>query len=64
VERALHSAGARDWSWDLLPANTSAVAIAQDLAFTPTRYLQRMVRGKDLRGTEETIYAIAGFELG
>ena len=64
MERALHTAGSRGWSWDLLPANTSAVAIAQDFAFTPTRHLQRMVRGRDLRGAEEMIYAIAGFELG
>lgn len=64
LERALQNASSFGWSWDLLPKNASAVAIAQDLGFTPKRHLLRMVRGKDLRGNEEAIYAIAGFELG
>jgi GNAT superfamily N-acetyltransferase len=64
IERALQAANCRGWSWDLLPRNANAVAIARDLAFTPTRHLQRMVRGKDLQAREEFIYAIAGFELG
>ena len=64
IERALQTAGSSGWSWDLLPQNTSAVAIARDLFFVPTRRLLRMVRGKDLRGKEDAIYAIAGFELG
>lgn len=63
IERALATAGHRDCSWDLFPANAAA-AIARDLAFTPTRHLQRMVRGKDLRADSDSIYAIAGFELG
>jgi GNAT superfamily N-acetyltransferase len=52
------------WSWDLLPRNREAVAVARDLDFTPQRRLVRMVRGKDLRGREDAVYAIAGFELG
>ena len=64
IERALQTAGSSGWSWDLLPNNANAVAIAQNLGFTPRRHLLRMVRGKDLRGKEDAIYAIAGFELG
>ena len=64
IERALPIAGNRDCSWDLFPTNADAVAIARDLAFRPTRRLQRMVRGKDLHANNESIYAIAGFELG
>jgi len=64
IERALPTAGNRDCSWDLFPANSSAAAMARDLAFTPTRRLQRMVRGKDLHANNDSIYAIAGFELG
>jgi N-acetylglutamate synthase-like GNAT family acetyltransferase len=64
LERALQTPSPGGWSWDLLPENANAVAIARDLAFIPRRHLLRMVRGKDLRGQEEAIYAIAGFELG
>ena len=64
IGRALQTAASSGWSWDLLPQNTSAVAIARDLSFVPTRRLLRMVRGKDLYGQEDAIYAIAGFELG
>ena len=64
VEQALNSGKDRGWSWDLLPRNSSAVAIARDLGFNPTRHLQRMVRGKGLQVQEALIYAIAGFELG
>jgi GNAT superfamily N-acetyltransferase len=64
IERALPIAGDRDCSWDLFPTNAAAAAIARDLAFTPTRRLQRMVRGKDLHADVDSIYAIAGFELG
>jgi GNAT superfamily N-acetyltransferase len=64
VARALQAEESQGWSWDLLPNNIDAAAIARDLAFTPTRHLQRMVRGKQLRAKEEMIYAIAGFELG
>jgi predicted GNAT family N-acyltransferase len=64
IERALPTAGCRDCSWDLFPSNAGAAAIARDLAFTPTRRLQRMVRGKDLHANSDSMYAIAGFELG
>ena len=64
TERALGIAVSDGWSWDLLPRNRNAVAIAQDLGFAPARHLQRMARGKDLPAHEDTIYAIAGFELG
>ena len=64
MAHALRAEGSHGWSWDLLPKNLDATAIARDLAFTPTRQLQRMVRGKELRAKEEMIYAIAGFELG
>lgn len=64
IERALPTAGSRDCSWDLFPANAGAAALARDLGFTPTRRLQRMVRGKDLHANYDSIYAIAGFELG
>lgn len=50
--------------WDLLPQNQTALALATELGFTPQRKLIRMVRGKDLRGREDWLYAIAGFELG
>jgi ribosomal protein S18 acetylase RimI-like enzyme len=51
-------------SWDLLSQNQDAVTIAKEFGFTPRRYLTRMVRGKDLRGREKSIYALAGFEFG
>jgi GNAT superfamily N-acetyltransferase len=52
------------WFWDLLPANRDAVAIAQDLGFTRVRTLTRMTWGRELRGKEESIFAIGGFEFG
>jgi predicted GNAT family N-acyltransferase len=52
------------WSWDLLPNNASAVALAREFGFTPRRHLLRMSRGKSLQGKEGSVYAIAGFELG
>jgi GNAT superfamily N-acetyltransferase len=51
-------------SWDLLSQNRNAIAIAQDLEFAPQRSLTRMVRGKDLRGEDDSVYALAGFEFG
>jgi GNAT superfamily N-acetyltransferase len=53
-----------NWSWDLLPANHKAVAVAAALGFTRQRHLTRMAMGRPLRGRDEFIYAIAGFELG
>ena len=64
AERALQTVPCRGWSWDLFPRNTNAVVIARELEFAPTRHLQRLVRGRDLLIREQSIYAIAGFELG
>jgi GNAT superfamily N-acetyltransferase len=64
VHRALQIPSAGGWSWDLLPANPEAVALARAFDFTPKRHLTRMVRGKQQRARAEAIYAIAGFELG
>jgi hypothetical protein len=52
------------WSWDLLPENQAAVALAGEWGFTRQRCLTRMVRGKPLHGRDDMVYAIAGFELG
>ena len=52
------------WSWDLFPHNGNAVAIASELGFTRQRVLTRMSRGQTLRGRDEMVYSIAGFELG
>jgi ribosomal protein S18 acetylase RimI-like enzyme len=52
------------WSWDLLPQNQDAVALASELGFTRQRVLTRMVRGAPLQSRNDMIYAIAGFELG
>jgi len=64
IHGAVQNSGGDGWSWDLLPENVDAIAIAQELSFAPKRHLLRMVRGKDLRTQDEAIYAIAGFELG
>jgi len=62
IEQSIGDTG--NWSWDLLPKNREAVAVARDLGFSPQRHLMRMVRGKDLHGNESAVYATAGFELG
>jgi GNAT superfamily N-acetyltransferase len=64
VEGGLKSASTSTWYWDLLPQNAKAVILARNLGFSPQRRLARMVRGNDLQGKEDAIYAIAGFELG
>jgi hypothetical protein len=64
ISSALNAFADRSWSWDLLPANKKAVELASELGFTRQRCLTRMVRGKPLRGHDEMIFAIAGFELG
>lgn len=64
MECALETRVGGGWSWDLLRENAQAVALAHTLGFTLKRHLTRMVRGKDQRGNEQAIYAIAGFELG
>jgi GNAT superfamily N-acetyltransferase len=63
IEEAVR-ASSSSWSWDLLPRNAEAVAIARDLGFTPQRHLVRMTRGRNLRANGNKIYATAGFELG
>jgi GNAT superfamily N-acetyltransferase len=52
------------WIWDLLPANSDAVALATDFGFRVERRLTRMYRGARLQDDESMIYAIAGFEFG
>ena len=64
VSYALQTPSSAGFSWDILTQNANAVTLARELNFAPKRHLLRMVRGKDLRGHEEHIYAIAGFELG
>jgi GNAT superfamily N-acetyltransferase len=64
VDLCVRTTAASNWFWDLLPENQNAVAIARELGFMPQRRLVRMVQGADLKGREEMIYAIAGFEFG
>ena len=64
MERALQKPSQGGWFWDVMVANKPAISLAQDLGFAPKRHLLRMVRGKDVRGKESAIYALAGFELG
>lgn len=63
-ESALQAGSSGGWYWDLMIENALAVTVAKDLGFAPKRHLLRMVRGNDLRGQEQSIYALAGFELG
>jgi GNAT superfamily N-acetyltransferase len=55
---------ASGWFWDLLPKNYDAVELASSLGFKPVRNLVRMSLGSYLRGQEQKIYALAGFEFG
>jgi RimJ/RimL family protein N-acetyltransferase len=64
MARALSIPSPGGFSWDVLPENNAAATLAHELGFVPKRRLLRMVRGKDLRGQERSIFAIAGFELG
>jgi GNAT superfamily N-acetyltransferase len=64
ARRAIHNCAGEASYWDVLPQNQLARGLATELGFTPQRKLVRMVRGRDLRGREDWIYAIAGFELG
>jgi GNAT superfamily N-acetyltransferase len=64
ARRAIAACAGQESYWDLLPQNRGAVIAAQELGFSVQRKLIRMVRGRDLRGHEYWIYAIAGFELG
>jgi GNAT superfamily N-acetyltransferase len=64
IERSLLAAERGGWVWDLFPKNSSANGLATDLGFAPHRHLTRMVRGKEMRGQEDLVFALAGFELG
>jgi GNAT superfamily N-acetyltransferase len=64
ARRSVEALSGEESYWDLLPQNQSALTTATELGFQPQRKLIRMVRGRDLRGREDWIYAIAGFELG
>ncbi len=64
IQHALHSPSSGGWYWDLAVENSNAISLARDLGFTPKRQLTRMVRGKNLRGEESYLYALAGFEFG
>jgi GNAT superfamily N-acetyltransferase len=64
MEFALQNPSPGGWFWDLMVDNKPAVSLARDLGFAPKRHLLRMVRGKDIRGNEGAVYALAGFELG
>jgi ribosomal protein S18 acetylase RimI-like enzyme len=55
--------GAR-WFWDLLPANEGATALAAGFGFRVERKLMRMLRGREIRGNDAKIYALAGLEFG
>ncbi|HEY4052262.1 MAG TPA: GNAT family N-acetyltransferase [Terriglobales bacterium] len=62
--QAISDYGTSDIFWDLLPSNQDAVSLASELGFSTQRRLTRMFRGEQLRGRDELVYAIAGFELG
>jgi GNAT superfamily N-acetyltransferase len=64
ITHAIASSPGAGWFWDLLPRNRHALKLAKDLGFVPQRLLTRMVLGSELRGREDWIYAVAGFELG
>jgi len=62
--QAISDSDSNGWFWDLLPSNQDAGTLATELGFSQQRHLTRMFRGEELRGRDELIYAIAGFELG
>jgi GNAT superfamily N-acetyltransferase len=64
MTQAISASEAGEFFWDLLPSNQEAVSLASELGFLPQRRLTRMFRGEELRGRDELVYAIAGFELG
>ncbi len=64
ITKVVNATPGSGWSWDLLPKNQNAVALASALGFRPQRQLTRMSRGKALLGRDDMVYAIAGFELG
>ena len=62
--QAINDSNTSGFFWDLLPSNQEAITLASELGFARQRRLARMFRGEQLRGQDELIYAIAGFELG
>ncbi len=64
IEATLESHPDTGWFWDILPANEAATTLARQFGFEPVRTLTRMVWGKELRGKEDQIFAIGGFEFG
>jgi hypothetical protein len=62
--QAINDSNTSGFFWDLLPSNQEAMTLASELGFARQRRLARMFRGEQLRGHDELIYAIAGFELG
>jgi GNAT superfamily N-acetyltransferase len=55
--------------WDLLPANSQALELANEFGFAPARKLVRMVRpggrpAAPWRSNDRLVYACAGFEYG
>lgn len=64
ITGTLVASSSTGWSWDLLPQNVNAVALASELGFTRQRVLTRMRRGETLPARDDVVYAIAGFELG
>jgi GNAT superfamily N-acetyltransferase len=64
ISELINKSAQDNWSWDLLPANRNAIAIASELGFSRQRCLTRMTRGRPLPGRNDMVYAIAGFELG
>src|SRR5215472_4536227 len=64
ITSILQASSSVAWSWDLLPQNRNAVALGLERGFTRQRVLTRMWRGEPLRGRDDMVFAIAGFELG
>jgi GNAT superfamily N-acetyltransferase len=64
IEARIRNSSAKSWFWDVISQNREAASLAQELGFKPQRHLLRMVRGKELSGNDNLIYAIAGFEIG
>jgi GNAT superfamily N-acetyltransferase len=64
VNHALAAQNSGVWYWDLLPENANAASLAREFQFEPIRRLDRMVRGNNRRGEEQSVYALAGFEFG
>jgi GNAT superfamily N-acetyltransferase len=64
ARESIEACANEDSYWDLLPQNRAALDMATGLGFAPARRLVRMVRGRDLRGCEDRISGLAGFEWG